>query len=59
MQVEKDMDKQMLEQTLARERAIQEIEEKERLARRKEVIELQKYYKQTQGDKEAYEKLVD
>jgi hypothetical protein len=47
MQVEKDMDKQMLEQTLARERAIQEIEEKERLARRKEVIELQKYYKQT------------
>ena len=38
---------------------MEEIEEAERQQRRKEVIELQKYYKQTASDKEAYEKLVD
>ena len=49
----------MLADALAREKALEEIEEAERLQRRKEVIELQKYYKQTASDKEAYEKLVD
>lgn len=52
-------DKELLEQALAREKALQDIEEKERAERRAEVIALQKYYKQTESDKAAYEKLVD
>jgi hypothetical protein len=44
---------------LAREKALEEIEETERQQRRKEVIELQQYYKKSANDKEAYEKLVD
>lgn len=36
-----------------------EIEEAERKKRRDEVIALQKYYKQTEADKGAYQKLVD
>ena len=59
IEIEKVKDKEMLELALAREKAIQEIEDRERAERRKEVIELQQYYKQSQSDKEAYEKLVD
>ena len=59
LEIEKLRDKEMLEVALAREKALQEIEDKERAERRNEVIALQQYYKQTQNDKEAYEKLVD
>ena len=58
-QEEKDRDKELLNAALAREKALADIEEAERLKRRSEVIALQKYYKQSQSDKEAYEKLVD
>jgi hypothetical protein len=58
-EAEKARDKELLADALAREKALEEIEEAERLARRKEVIELQQYYKQSASDKQAYEKLVD
>lgn len=56
---EKYRDKEMLDQTLSREKALADYEEGERMKRRQEVIDLQQYYKQTQSDKQAYEKLVD
>ena len=59
LEKERDFDRQLLEATLAKEKAIQEIEEAERLQRRKEVIELQQYYKQAEKEKGDYEKLVD
>lgn len=48
-----------MEAALAKEQALQDIEEAERAQRRKEVIELQQYYKQSEADKASYEKLVD
>ena len=59
LEAEKHRDKELLADALAREKALEEIEESERQARRKEVIALQQYYKQSASDKEAYEKLVD
>lgn len=44
-EAEKHRDTELLADALAREKAIEDIEEAERLARRTEVIELQKYYK--------------
>lgn len=58
-EAEKQRDKELLADALAREKALEEIEEAERQARRKEVIELQQYYKKSASDKQAYEKLVD
>ena len=58
-QAEKEMDKAMLEKNLERDRILHEIEEAEKAERRKEVIELQQYYKQMQNDKTAHEKEVD
>jgi len=58
-EAEKARDKELLEAALAREKALQDIEEAERAQRRKEVIELQQYYKQSEADKASYEKLVD
>ena len=55
----KARDKELLEAALTREQALQDIEEAERAQRRKEVIELQEYYKQSEADKASYEKLVD
>lgn len=43
--VEKARDKELLDAALAREKALQDIEEAERAQRRREVIELQQYYK--------------
>lgn len=57
--MEKARDKELLDAALAREKALADIEEQEKLKRRQEVIELQKYYRQTESDKAAYEKLVD
>ena len=56
---EKARDKELLQAALDREQALQDLEEQEKIQRRKEVVELQVYYKQTASDKEAYEKLVD
>ena len=36
-----------------------DLEEAAKAARRKEVVELQAYYKQTAEDKQAYERAVD
>jgi hypothetical protein len=58
-EVEKARDKELLDAALAREKALQDIEEAERAQRRREVIELQQYYKQSEADKASYEKLVD
>jgi len=49
----------MLEATIERERAQADWEEQEKKKRREEVIALQQYYKQSEQDKNAYEKLVD
>lgn len=57
--LERARDKELLDAAIAREKALADIEEAERKKRRQEVIDLQAYYKQTQGDKNAYEKLVD
>jgi len=58
-EAEKQRDKELLDAALAKEKAIQELEEAEKIARRQEIIELQKYYKKSENDKAAYEKLVD
>ena len=52
-------DKDLLASQLARQAALNEIEDAEKLKRRREVVELQKYYKQSEDDKAAYQKLVD
>ena len=56
---EKQRDKDLLEAALTHQAALIEIEDAEKLKRRQEVIELQKYYKQSEADKGAYQKLVD
>jgi hypothetical protein len=56
---EKLRDKELLEAAITKENALANIEEAEKQKRRQEVIELQQYYKQTESDKQAYEKLVD
>lgn len=58
-EAEKNRDKELLDAALAREKALADIEEAEKQKRRQEVIELQKYYRQSESDKQAYEKLVD
>jgi hypothetical protein len=57
--LEKARDRELLEAALARDKAVAEIEEAERIKRRNEVIALQAYYKQSESDKNAYEKLID
>lgn len=59
LEVEKSRDLELLNAALGREKALQEIEEAEKNERRREVVELQQYYKKSANDKEAYEKLVD
>ena len=56
---EKQRDKQMLEKALAREAALKRLEEEEKEARKREMIELQKHYNQGRIDKAAYEKMID
>lgn len=56
---EKQRDKAMLEKTLQREAALRRLEEMEKEARKREIVELQSHYNQGQKDKAAYEKMVD
>lgn len=56
---EKQRDKQMLEKALAREAALKRLEEEEKEARKREMVELQKHYNQGRIDKAAYEKMID
>ncbi len=57
--MERNRDKVLLEQALARERAVEEFEQAERLARRREIQELQQHYNKVQNDKAAYERHID
>ena len=59
LEAAKARDKELLDAALAREKALIELEEAEKNARRQEVIELQKHYKKTKGDKNALEREID
>jgi len=50
---EKERDKQMLSTTIGREKEIERLEQEERSRRRKEVIDLQKFYMEKAEDKKA------
>lgn len=58
-QEELQKDKVMLDAALQRERALEQLEADERLARRKEIQELQTHYNKQAADKNAYEKMID
>jgi len=47
-------DKDLIAAKLTRRQALNDIEDSEKLRRRQEVVELQKYYKQSEDDKAAY-----
>lgn len=49
----------MLDKALQREAALKRLEEMEKEARKREIVELQSHYNQGQKDKAAYEKMVD
>ncbi len=44
---------------MAREKAVEDQEEAERLARKSEIVELQKHYGAVAEDKAAYEKMIE
>jgi hypothetical protein len=52
-------DKDLLGNALAREKAMEQLEADERLARRKEIQELQSHYNQMTSDKQAHERMID
>ena len=56
---EKQRDKQMLSTAIGREKEIERLEQEERSRRRKEVIDLQKFYMEKAEDKKAEDQLVD
>ena len=58
-QLERNRDKVLLEAALDRERAVEQYEAEERLARRREIQELQSHYHRVQTDKAAYERMID
>lgn len=58
-QVDRNRDKILLDAALGRERAVEQVEAEERLARRREIQELQKHYQNTQSNKAAYEKMIE
>jgi hypothetical protein len=49
----------MLDKALQREAALKRLEEMEKEARKREIVELQSHYNQGQKDKAAYEKMID
>lgn len=49
----------MLDKALQREAALRRLEEMEKEARKREIVELQSHYNQGQKDKAAYEKMID
>ena len=59
LRFEKMRDKEMLDKAITRERQIALLEEEERLRRRQEVIDLQKFYLQKAEDKRAEEQLIE
>lgn len=59
LRFEKGRDKDMLNTALTREQEIERLEQEEKLRRRQEVIDLQKYYLQKAEDKRAEEALIE
>ena len=57
--LDKARDRELLEAALAKEKALADIEEAEKIKRRQQVIELQKYYKKAAADAGAWEREVD
>lgn len=49
----------LLSAALNRETAIESVEAEERMARRREIQELQAHYQNTASNKAAYEKMID
>lgn len=58
-QNEKQRDKVMLAKALEREAALKRLEELEKEARKREIVELQSHYNQGKQDKAAYEKMIE
>lgn len=58
-QEELNRDKVLLAKQLDQERALEQYELEERMARRREIQELQKHYHQQTQDKAAYERMID
>ena len=56
---DRDRDKVLLNEAISREQAIEQYEAEERLARRREIQELQQHYFKQASDKAAYERHVD
>ena len=59
LRTEKERDKQMLSTAIGREKEIERLEQEERSRRRKEVIDLQKFYMEKAEDKKAEDQLVE
>jgi hypothetical protein len=57
--MEKNRDKQMLDEQLRREAELERIEREERDTRRREGVELQKHYFQEAADKKKEEELIE
>lgn len=57
--IEKQRDKDMLQAQLDREAALERLENEEKAARRKEVVELQKHYFQAAADQKKEEELIE
>lgn len=58
-QTERNRDRFLLDANLNREKAMIELEEREKAARRQEIVDLQIYYRQGKDDKAKYEREVD
>ena len=57
--LEKERDKIMLNSALTKEQKLEQIEQNEKMQRRQEVVDLQKYYLQKAEDKKAEEQLIE
>ena len=59
MRLEKERDKLLLNKALTKEQEIERLELEEKLRRRQEVVDLQKFYMQKAEDKKAEEQLIE
>jgi hypothetical protein len=59
LRLEKERDKLLLNKALTKEQEIERLELEEKLRRRQEVVDLQKFYMQKAEDKKAEEQLIE
>ena len=59
LRLEKERDKEMLGKALTKEQQLERLEQEEKMKRRQEVVDLQKYYLQKAEDKKAEEQLIE